>query len=70
MGLEAGDRIRFNYINWRGERGVRRAEVIRIYKGSTKYHPEVQYLMEAIDLDKKEIRVFALKDMTDIVHIR
>ncbi|AWJ93253.1 hypothetical protein Sp245p_26380 (plasmid) [Azospirillum baldaniorum] len=53
----------FTYTNWRGEHGTRRAIPIRVYHGATEYHPEPQWLMEAHDLDKGAVRVFAMRDM-------
>lgn len=67
VGPYAGDgygvSLRFGYTNWRGEYAERNAVPLRVYFGSTEWHPEPQWLMEAYDRDKKEKRVFALKDM-------
>lgn len=59
--------VTFTYTNWRGEQARRRVGVMSIWFGSTKWHTEPQWLMHAIDLDKMEIRDFAMKDMTDVV---
>lgn len=53
----------FGYTNWRGEHGTRRAIPIRVYHDATEYHTEPQWLMEAHDLDKGAVRVFAMRDM-------
>lgn len=56
----------FTYRNWRGETARRRVGVMSVWFGSTEWHPELQWLMRAIDLEKMETRDFALKDMTDV----
>jgi hypothetical protein len=53
----------FDYTNWRGETGTRRAIPLRIYHGATEWHPEPQWLLEARDVDKDAVRAFAIKDM-------
>ncbi len=51
------------YTNWRGEWSMRRlAHMGAPYWGATDWHPEPQWLMAALDVDKNEIRVFAMKD--------
>lgn len=56
----------FTYRNWRGETGRRTVGVMSVWYGSTEWHPEPQWLLHAIDLDKMETRDFAMKDMTDV----
>ena len=58
----------FQYTNWKGKFGNRSVDgdTTRIYWGKTEWHPEEQWLMEAIDLDKGEKRTFAMKDMSNI----
>lgn len=51
------------YRNWRGEVGQRRILPRQIEFKATEWHPEPQWIMHAWDLDKKEWRDFALKDM-------
>lgn len=58
------DELVFDYVNHRGEKGERRVRPTGpIYFGSTEFHKEGQWLMEAWDLDKDATRVFALKDI-------
>lgn len=57
--------FQFLYKNYRGEISKRKVIPVKEYKGSTEYHPEHQLLMEAIDLDKNEIRIFAVKDIIE-----
>lgn len=51
------------YTNWKGVKRERVITPMHIYFGSTEYHKEPQFLIEAFDVEKKEIRHFALKDM-------
>lgn len=51
------------YRNYKGVVGERNITPIQIYYGSTQYHPEPQFLLEAFDNEKKASRTFALKDM-------
>lgn len=62
--------IKFKYKNWKGKTSDRTAEVKRIYKGTTKYHPEPQLLIEAFDYEKNEERTFAIRDILDIYSIQ
>lgn len=51
------------YTNWRGEWSERRiVPTSAPYWGSTEWHPEPGWLLPAIDVDKGEPRVFAMKD--------
>jgi predicted DNA-binding transcriptional regulator YafY len=53
------------YTNYRGETAERRIVPICIRFGSTEWHPEEQWLLEAFDLDRDATRAFALKDVLD-----
>lgn len=55
--------VALDYTNWKGERSQRRVVPIRIYFGSTEYHTEEQFLLEALDIDKGTNRTFAMKDI-------
>jgi predicted DNA-binding transcriptional regulator YafY len=61
--LASGQAIRIRYTNWRGETAERMIEPIRIWWGNTEWHPESQWLMEAVDVEKHATRDFALRDM-------
>ena len=63
IGITFSKDIRCWYTNWRGEVTARHIRPMRIYFGSTDWHPEEQWLMEAMDLDKQQVRVFAMRDM-------
>jgi predicted DNA-binding transcriptional regulator YafY len=58
-----GDAVKILYRNYRGETAVRQIVPFSIWFGSTEWHPEPQWLLEALDLDKKAKRSFALKDI-------
>jgi hypothetical protein len=64
--VTSGSYIEFDYINYKQVKGHRKVKVQRISFGSTKHHPEEEWLLEAIDMDKNEERIFAMKDMTNI----
>jgi len=51
------------YKNWRGETAERHILPIRIWFGQTEWHPNDQWFLTALDLDKKVERDFALKDI-------
>lgn len=55
--------IQFEYTNHRGEKAVRKVRPIRIWFGSTAWHPEAQWLLEGFDLDRKETRDYAMSNM-------
>lgn len=52
--------IIIDYTNWRGERSLRRILPMGIEFQNNEWHPEMQWMIEAIDLDKNEFRCFAL----------
>jgi len=53
----------FKYKNWEGKTSIRHIVPERIYFGKTEWHPQKQWLLEAFDLDKKEKRIFAVKEI-------
>lgn len=55
--------VAIGYTNWRGEYGVRNICPIKVWFGSTDWHPEPQWLLTAIDMDKNAERDFAIKDI-------
>jgi hypothetical protein len=61
-----GQTLRFRYKNWRGELAVRTVRVIRLSYGSTEWHREPQWLLEALDVEKRAVRMFAVRDMAPI----
>ena len=56
--------VKIDYTNWKGVRRVRRIIPMSLSYGSTQYHPDEQWLMEAMDLeDNHSIKTFAVKDI-------
>lgn len=62
-------KLRFFYTNYKGEQSYRTVQNPRIYFGNTPYHRKLQWLLEAYDCDKDDIRVFALEDCMDFISI-
>ena len=63
------------YRNHRGEVATREILPIKVYWGSTEYHPENQWLLECFDVEKEARRDFALadcdfNDTTSEVHLQ
>jgi predicted DNA-binding transcriptional regulator YafY len=55
--------VRIDYVNYRGERRVRRIVPQRMYFGDVQWHPGPQWILDAWDVDKAEVRSFALGDI-------
>lgn len=55
--------LQFLYTNWRGETSIRTAVPVKIWYGKTDWHPDEQWFIKAIDVEKGEERDFALVDM-------
>lgn len=55
--------VRILYTNYRGETDFRRILPQQIHFGSTEWHPEPQWLLDAVDVEKGAGRSFALKDI-------
>jgi predicted DNA-binding transcriptional regulator YafY len=58
--------VEFTYTNWKGETKQRKAYFIEFFMGSNQWHPETQWLVVGIDLEKQARRTFALKDISNI----
>ncbi len=59
--------ITFNYKNWKDELSVRKVVPEHIWFGSTDFHKDEQWLMSAIDIEKKAKRDFALNDILEFI---
>ncbi len=61
----AGDAtiVTFLYRNHRGDEAVRRVRPIRLYFGSTCYHPQPGWLLEGWDLDRQQTRDYSMGGM-------
>lgn len=55
--------VKICYTNYKGETAIREIIPLQIWYGSTEYHPEEQWLLEAYDVDKQASRSFSLKDI-------
>lgn len=60
---EKGKVVEVLYTNWKKKTSLRRIKPLEIYLGSNEYHPEEQYLLRCIDVDKNAERTFAMKDI-------
>lgn len=52
-----------DYTNWRGERRTRIIRPLGVLFNSTEHHPEPQWLLSAIDVEKNDVRFFALSNI-------
>jgi predicted DNA-binding transcriptional regulator YafY len=57
--------VKILYRNWKGQIAVRSIEPSGIWYGTTQWHPESQWFLRALDLDKNEWRDFALRDVRE-----
>lgn len=60
-----GFEVTITYRNYRGETAERRIIPRKIWFGSTEWHPERQWMMDAIDVEKNAVRSFAMNDFLD-----
>jgi hypothetical protein len=58
--------VTFHYTNWRNETSERSAKILGIYLGCNEYHKEEQWILVGVDLEKIQVRHYALKDMKNI----
>ncbi|MEW5927814.1 MAG: hypothetical protein AB1941_10030 [Gemmatimonadota bacterium] len=58
----AGDRepVTILYTNHRGETRPRKVLPVRVWWGSTRWHPQPQWLLDVVDTEKEERRTFAI----------
>ena len=56
--------IVIEYTNHRDEFSRRSIQPISISFGANEWHKEAQWLLKAFDLDKQQIRYFAMKDIS------
>lgn len=61
LGTVGGSKeVMIDYTNHRGERALRRIVPMRLVFESNEWHPEIQWLLEAVDVDRAKSRTFAL----------
>lgn len=70
MVLEKGMTIEFDYTNWKGQIDKRKVFVYGVIWGNNEWHKEEQWLLHALDEDKREARYFAMRDMRNVVKVR
>lgn len=66
ISLTHGAVIQFDYMNYRGEHSKRQAAYMGIYYGHNEWHPEDEFIMKAFDKEKKSVRYFAVKDISNL----
>lgn len=62
--------VKILYTNWRGEQAIRTIVPAEggLYFGANEWHPEPQWLLEALDVDKRQTRQFALSGIKAWFH--
>jgi predicted DNA-binding transcriptional regulator YafY len=58
-----GQPVTIDYINYRGQRALRRIMPEKVFFGVSNWHQGEQWFLLAEDLDKHELREFAMKDI-------
>ena len=56
--------VQIKYTNYRQVTAIRTILPGRIWFGTTKRHPQPQWLLDAFDVDKQEHRSFAMADIS------
>lgn len=65
MSIEAKKAVRILYTNYRGETEYRDILPEKIWFGSTEWHKDDQWLLDAQDIKKNALRNFAMKDIQE-----
>lgn len=55
--------VTIDYTNWRGKRSIYRIVPIGISFGDSEWHPDTQWLLRAVDVERNVEREFAIKDI-------
>lgn len=55
--------VSVTYKNWQGQVGERKIIPLSTSYGSTEYHKEPQWLLRVWDVDKRDYRVYAMRDI-------
>lgn len=61
--------VRILYTNYRHETAIRTIIPEKIWYGSTSWHPEQQWLLDAFDVEKGERRSFAIADIKSWMNV-
>lgn len=59
--------LEIDYKNWRGVTSRRRIIPLGVRYGSTEWHPEEQWLLSAIDVEKGAVREFAMSEVIPVL---
>lgn len=59
MGL-GGDTVELVYTNYKGEKSIRKVLPVHIWFGETVWHPDLQWFLDAWDVDRQAMRSFAM----------
>ena len=54
--------VKLRYRNWKGETRIRTVKILHTKFGVTEHHQEMQWFIVVYDLEKNDIRYFALID--------
>jgi predicted DNA-binding transcriptional regulator YafY len=63
--IDVAHAVTVTYRNYRGETAERSIIPIRIWFGSTEWHPGEQWFLDAFDVNKNAVRSLALRDILD-----
>jgi predicted DNA-binding transcriptional regulator YafY len=63
--VDTATTIEILYTNYRGETSRRRIVPASLRFGSTEFHPEPQWLLEAFDVERAADRTFAMRDVQE-----
>ena len=62
----AHQELTFDYVNYRGEKGVRKVRPLTIRWGTSDWYKTPQWLLMCWDLDKNDMREFAIANMSNV----
>lgn len=65
--IEMYPSIRVQYTNYKGITAIRSIIPLFPWYGRSKWHSEKQWFLQVIDVDKKEVRDFAMKDIKEFL---
>jgi predicted DNA-binding transcriptional regulator YafY len=57
------EEVVIDYTNWRGERAMRRVRPLSVRFEATEWHPDQQWLLRAVDVERGHTRDFAMSNI-------
>ena len=63
--MEEKEKVTILYTNWKGETKYRNIIPMSVEFKATQWHPEEQWILNAMDVDKNAQRAFAIKDIKE-----